>query len=527
MEPIISYAQNFEDVILWRVLGDVDEGCYVDIGAQSPIVDSVSLAFYERGWRGIHAEANDDYADELRRARPGDIVVAAAVSSSRGMATFYALPNTGLSTLDAAVAEEHVSRGGYALSAKSMPMVTLDDVMDLAGEREIHWLKIDVEGAEKAVLDGWESVRRPWVVVIESVQPITHESTHEAWEHGLLEKDYQFAYADGLNRFYLHNDRFERIGRFEFPPNVFDQFSLSGTATSSFGAHLLQKANDATKAVRKETELQNQAALEAAQGALSTAEEKIREYAHRQEHLDWLTRHQTETIDAAEARIMELEVHSLGLAETLHARETEIAEANGRVSELRAALVMAQESMLSASKRMASERIAAEMRSFRLEAKATSLSAKTEQRTQVLESMRVLTVDLQRQLDEARQELQGYRQQINQFVSSTSWRLTAPLRAASYVARGNLAEARASVRSMASLFKEGGWVRRSAARLFPAGTRLGSRLRRITTDNATPVSAPAARPAADQRVIDMDEKRMLRLLQERAGVIKRSMERHR
>ena len=53
---IISYAQNFEDVMLWRALGQIEHGFYIDIGAQDPIIDSVSLAFYEHGWRGIHVE---------------------------------------------------------------------------------------------------------------------------------------------------------------------------------------------------------------------------------------------------------------------------------------------------------------------------------------------------------------------------------------------------------------------------------------------------------------------------------------
>jgi len=50
----ISYAQNFEDVMLWRALGHVSAGRYIDVGAQDPVVDSVSKAFYEHGWRRIH-----------------------------------------------------------------------------------------------------------------------------------------------------------------------------------------------------------------------------------------------------------------------------------------------------------------------------------------------------------------------------------------------------------------------------------------------------------------------------------------
>ena len=53
----VSYAQNFEDVMLWRALSDVKQGHYIDIGAQDPVINSVSLAFYEAGWRGIHVEA--------------------------------------------------------------------------------------------------------------------------------------------------------------------------------------------------------------------------------------------------------------------------------------------------------------------------------------------------------------------------------------------------------------------------------------------------------------------------------------
>ena len=50
----VSYAQNFEDVILNRALKSVTNGFYIDIGAEDPVTDSVSLAFYNKGWRGVH-----------------------------------------------------------------------------------------------------------------------------------------------------------------------------------------------------------------------------------------------------------------------------------------------------------------------------------------------------------------------------------------------------------------------------------------------------------------------------------------
>ena len=67
---IISYAQNFEDVMLWRALGHIKGGVYIDVGAYDPLVDSVSKAFYEHGWRGIHLEPLPVYCNALRLDRP-------------------------------------------------------------------------------------------------------------------------------------------------------------------------------------------------------------------------------------------------------------------------------------------------------------------------------------------------------------------------------------------------------------------------------------------------------------------------
>jgi hypothetical protein len=46
----ISYAQNFEDVMLERAFADLAEGFYVDVGAWDPDLESVTRHFYERGW---------------------------------------------------------------------------------------------------------------------------------------------------------------------------------------------------------------------------------------------------------------------------------------------------------------------------------------------------------------------------------------------------------------------------------------------------------------------------------------------
>ena len=103
MTSIISYAQNFEDVMLWRALGQIENGFYIDIGAQDPLIDSVSMAFHEHGWHGIHVEPTPHYAELLRQQRPSDTVIQAAVGNGPAVLTFFEIPDTGISTGDPAI----------------------------------------------------------------------------------------------------------------------------------------------------------------------------------------------------------------------------------------------------------------------------------------------------------------------------------------------------------------------------------------------------------------------------------------
>ena len=256
MAHLISYAQNFEDIMLWRALARVEGGCYIDVGAQSPHVDSVSKVFYEHGWRGIHVEPMAMYAEELRRARPDETVIQAAVSSVAGVVPFFEFADTGLSTTDPGISARHVD-AGFAGQGSTVAAITLDDVLDRAGGPDVHWMKIDIEGGEYNAIRGWkgDSVL-PWIVIVESTLPLTAEEAYGDWEPLLLGKGYRFAYFDGLNRFYVSPRHPELLDAFKAGPNLFDGFALSGSANAPF----CSAVNEQMKQLRDETA----AALEAA-----------------------------------------------------------------------------------------------------------------------------------------------------------------------------------------------------------------------------------------------------------------------
>lgn len=224
MDKMISYAQNFEDIVLWRALKDVRDGCYIDIGANHPVCDSVTKFFYEHGWHGINIEPVKSLFDQLVLDRPRDINLSCAISSEKGQVTFYEVMGTGLSTLEPRIANEHAS-AGYEVRSYNVPIMTMADVYDAHNFRDVHFLKIDVEGAEKKVLEGIPFDRlKPWIIIVEATEPNTQIPSHEEWEHLLTSHGYSYVYFDGANRFYLSNAHTELASAFQAPPNVFDNF---------------------------------------------------------------------------------------------------------------------------------------------------------------------------------------------------------------------------------------------------------------------------------------------------------------
>ncbi len=214
--PFISHAQNLEDIVLWRALGHIPCGRYIDIGASDPRFLSVSRAFYERGWRGIHFEPVPEVAARIRADRPDEVVHEVALSDANQEIDFYVSSIEGTSTGISAVAR--------AVSKPiRVPAKTLASYGSGWAGAEVHWMKIDVEGMEAAVLRGWNpTLLRPWILLIEATLPNSREPSHAEWEPLVLAAGYHFALFDGLNRFYVADEHRELLSAVSAPANVFD-----------------------------------------------------------------------------------------------------------------------------------------------------------------------------------------------------------------------------------------------------------------------------------------------------------------
>jgi len=220
----ISYAQNGEDIRVWRAFRSlpVTGLTYVDVGANEPRHLSITASLYDLGWRGLLIEADPQHAEQLRIHRPADIVIECAAADIEGELVFHRVPGTGLGSLDSAEAKEAAARG-FDTSTITVPARRLSTILDDAGLAQIHFMSIDVEGAEATVLAGLDlRAHRPWVLCIESVLPGTSTRSHEQWEPQLLAADYAFVSFDGVNSWYVSAEHSELSAALAIPFNAID-----------------------------------------------------------------------------------------------------------------------------------------------------------------------------------------------------------------------------------------------------------------------------------------------------------------
>ena len=319
----ISYAQNREDVLLWRALGHVKNGFYIDVGANDPLHDSVTNAFYQRGWWGINIEPVPSLHRLLCEQRPRDVNLGVAAGAAAAEITLFDLPEVnGWATANPDVAARHRADGHHVVEAR-VPVRTLNDICTEHARGDIHFLKIDVEGFEEEVLRGIDFGRwRPWIVVVEATMPNSRETNHGQWERLVSAHNYQYACFDGLNRYYVAGEHAELVAVLGTPPNVFDDF-------------IPAQLDQAWRQLTELGALQEQSGLEA--HALRTrAAERERELAAQLQAREEYARAQMEAAQAAQAAAQQAIALSTSLVDASAALEARARQAEQGVAELQA-----------------------------------------------------------------------------------------------------------------------------------------------------------------------------------------------
>jgi FkbM family methyltransferase len=270
---MISYSQNHEDVLLERCFGGQETGFYIDVGAWDPVQDSVTHHFYSRGWSGINVEPVTKYFERLQVERPRDINLQYVIGDHVGKHALSLIEDSGLSTtreLDQTFIDD-LDRSGFTSEVIEVDGTTLADLCDqyVPDGTEIDFLKVDVEGAESAVIRGadWERYR-PRVLMIEATRPLVLrldegppalEDASLEWEPQVLGSGYLLAATDGLNRFYVREQDADLLEHFAVPVNVTDLYLPHATWVATQETATARQELDA---VREELALANQVGSE-------------------------------------------------------------------------------------------------------------------------------------------------------------------------------------------------------------------------------------------------------------------------
>lgn len=275
MSRLISYSQNGEDVRIWRAFRTLTPPAasghftYVDVGANHPYDLSITASLYDQGWRGLLVEADPYFAGQLRRFRPHDQVVEVAASDRTGEITFHRVLGTGLGTLSGS--EAHAAEdAGFAVEEFLAPTKPLNQILEeyFANRpgSDIHFMSIDVEGAEPLVLAGLDLNRfRPWVICVEAIDAETKEPNHQTWQSHLLAGNYRDVAFDGINRWYVAEEHAELVENIATPLNPIDAGRYGWVSSDTASAANLANKSYNRVAWQRASLLNHATEIEAAQ----------------------------------------------------------------------------------------------------------------------------------------------------------------------------------------------------------------------------------------------------------------------
>lgn len=227
------FSQVGEDIILSIVFQPeiaMSQGKYIDVGAHHPRNINVCHYFYLHGWRGINIEPQPNFHALLQHERKEDVNLQCLIGKQKGEHILHEVLVekaewvSALSTASEKTSKILSEQRGYKTKSYMCLMQTMDDVVNeyLLIGTVVNFLKIDVEGFERDVLEGINFTNfRPLVILIEILSP-AGAFGYKEWGDILLTNNYKLVLADNLNFYYVRQESPEIVERFK---NVSNELS--------------------------------------------------------------------------------------------------------------------------------------------------------------------------------------------------------------------------------------------------------------------------------------------------------------
>ena len=163
----VSYSLNAVDLVVDYIFKNKNNGFYLDVGSQHPISNNNTYLLFNRGWNGINIDLDKKNIELFNTARPNDINLNLAISSSVTEKKLYFYHDKSpINTLDKVVSD---FQKAPVKEIKTIQTTTLDITLrNLKFDNKIDYMNLDVEGHEMNVFKGFDlSLYKPSIISVE------------------------------------------------------------------------------------------------------------------------------------------------------------------------------------------------------------------------------------------------------------------------------------------------------------------------------------------------------------------------
>lgn len=164
-----SYAQNWEDLEIEKIIGKKEKGFYLEIGAYHPTRLSNTYRFYKMGWRGVVVEPNPGVISLFKEIRPRDVMINKGIGVKGGYISYYQYLIPALNTFSKKQVKINKDKGYRVNKTEKIEVIAVTDFLKKYNKkRKIDVLSIDTEGWDEGILKKWEWRYKPKIICVET-----------------------------------------------------------------------------------------------------------------------------------------------------------------------------------------------------------------------------------------------------------------------------------------------------------------------------------------------------------------------
>lgn len=213
----ISYSQEGEDVLLWRILDAYHNipGTYVEVGCNHPWKCSNTAFFYKKGWSGVTIDPNPDFAALFQNERPRDVFLNVGIGERECHLIYHRFKQSLLNTFVEKQAEITRCSGVEQIDSIKVKVCKLGEVLaEIWPEgRKIDLLSIDAEGMDSEIIKGNDFQLFPASFVIAELDSLILDDRGKDEDViGLLrERGYLFISKLWKSALFIHEEKAREI----------------------------------------------------------------------------------------------------------------------------------------------------------------------------------------------------------------------------------------------------------------------------------------------------------------------------